>query len=119
MISGKSTLRHYDNLTLTYENIRPVADRVSFRCITDANDLPDGNDTHYLNQQNTNCVNGLRAQINFPSCWDGQNLYLADSAHVAHLSGINYGVCPPTHPVVLPLLFFEYVLILTCWSIPH
>jgi len=57
----------------------------------------------------TDCVNGFRAQINFQSCWDGVNLYLDGNSHVAYLSGIDYGVCPPTHPVPIPGLFFEYV----------
>ncbi|KIW45199.1 uncharacterized protein PV06_03601 [Exophiala oligosperma] len=102
MISGETTARSYDQTTLTYMNTRPVADRVSFRCINEANDIPE---THYLND--TNCVNGLRAQINFQSCWDGSNLYLDDSAHVAYLSNIDSGVCPPSHPVSIPGLFFE------------
>ena len=49
----------------------------------------------------------MRAQINFQSCWDGVNLYLPDQSHVAYLSGIDNGVCPPTHPVSIPGLFFE------------
>lgn len=52
-------------------------------------------------------MNGLRAQLNFQSCWDGVNLYLNESAHVAYLSDIDSGVCPPDHPVQLPHLFFE------------
>ena len=102
MISGTSAARSYDNETLTYLDTRPVADRVSFHCIDEANDLPE---QHYI--FNTTCVNGFRAQLNFQSCWDGVNLYLEDSAHVAYLSGIDYGVCPPTHPVPIPGLFFE------------
>lgn len=102
MVSGNPALRHYNNTALTYENVRPIADRVSFRCINEANNIPE---THYIDQ--TNCVNGLRAQLNFQSCWDGRNLYLENSAHVAYLSGIDYGDCPPTHPVPIPGLFFE------------
>lgn len=102
MISGDSRLRSYNTSDLTYQNTRPIADRVSFRCIDAANDLTE---THYIDQ--TNCINGFRAQINFQSCWDGQNLYLPNSAHVAYLSGIDYGICPPSHPVPIPGLFFE------------
>lgn len=104
MISGNPRLRHYDTTALTYNDVRPIADRVSFRCINEANNLPE---THYIHE--TNCVNGLRAQLNFQSCWNGQNLFLENSAHVAYLSGIDYGDCPPTHPVPIPGLFYEYV----------
>ncbi|KEF59994.1 uncharacterized protein A1O9_04842 [Exophiala aquamarina CBS 119918] len=102
MISGDSTARSYDSTTMTYLNTRPVADRVSFRCIDEANDIPE---QHYMFR--TDCVNGMRAQINFQSCWDGENLYLENSAHVAYLSGIDYGSCPPSHPIPIPGLFFE------------
>ncbi|OCT53578.1 hypothetical protein CLCR_09595 [Cladophialophora carrionii] len=102
MLTGDSLLRSYDNTTLTYLDTRPVADRVSFRCINDANDIPE---EHYMFR--TDCTNGMRAQVNFQSCWDGVNLYLEDNAHVAYLSGIDYGECPPTHPVPIPGLFFE------------
>ena len=76
--------------------------RVSFRCIDEANDIPE---EHYMFR--TDCVNGMRAQVNFQSCWDGVNLYLENSAHVDYLSGIDYGVCPPSHPISIPGLFFE------------
>ncbi|KIW78442.1 hypothetical protein Z517_08278 [Fonsecaea pedrosoi CBS 271.37] len=102
MITGDTRQRSYDNTTLTYMDTRPVADRVSFRCINEANDIPE---EHYMFR--SDCVNGMRAQINFQSCWDGVNLYLENSAHVAYLSGIDYGVCPPSHPVPIPGLFFE------------
>jgi hypothetical protein len=55
----------------------------------------------------TDCTNGMRAQVNFQSCWDGVNLYLENNAHVDYLSGIDYGECPPSHPVPIPGLFFE------------
>ena len=102
MFSGDSLKRSYDNTTLTYLDTRPVADRVSFRCINEDNDIPE---THYIND--TNCVNGFRAQLNFQSCWDGVNLFLNDSAHVDYLSDIDSGVCSPDYPVQLPHLFFE------------
>lgn len=104
MISGNPFLRHYDTSAMTYKNVRPIADRVSFRCINEANDLPE---FHYLISNQTNCVNGLRAQLNFQSCWNGKDLYLENNAHVAYLSGIDYGDCPPTHPVPIPGMFFE------------
>lgn len=102
MIAGDSKLRSYDSNSLTYENVRPLADRVSYRCINAANDIPE---THGIGE--TDCVNGLRAQINFPTCWNGNDLYLSDQSHVAYLSNIDGGDCPPTHPVRIPHLFYE------------
>ncbi|KAI1621836.1 WSC domain-containing protein [Exophiala viscosa] len=106
MVSGDSTVRSYDNTTMTYGNStypsRPVADRVSFVCIDYTNETPQ---TTFLN--NTDCPDGLRAQIQFQSCWDGVNLYKSDQSHVAYLSQIDNGACPPTHPYLMPHLFFE------------
>jgi hypothetical protein len=56
----------------------------------------------------TNCPDGLRAQIFFPSCWDGKNVDSPDhKSHMAYPSGINSGTCPDTHPVRLISLFYE------------
>jgi len=58
-----------------------------------------------------NCPDGLRAQIYFPSCWDGVN---GDSAD--HKSHMHYpigqhdsGSCPESHPVHLISIFFEVI----------
>ena len=101
MVSGDKTLRSYQTMPATYKANRPIADRVSFACL-DREPQPE---TPLM--VNTNCINGLRAQIQFQSCWDGVSLYKADNSHVAYMSGIDNGVCPPTHPVPLVHLFFE------------
>ncbi|BFZ64028.1 hypothetical protein YB2330_005166 [Saitoella coloradoensis] len=56
----------------------------------------------------TYCPQGLRAQVFFPSCWDGVNLDSANhKSHVAYPSNMNSGTCPPTHPIRLISLFYE------------
>jgi len=53
----------------------------------------------------------MRAQVFFPSCWDGKNL---DSPnHQDHMSypakgAYNGGVCPASHPVALFSIFYEF-----------
>ncbi|KAI9847201.1 MAG: hypothetical protein M1837_003065 [Sclerophora amabilis] len=101
MLSGSPGLRSYDSSTLMYRGKRPVADRVSFACL-------DGTPSKELNYMGkTDCKDGLRAQIHFQSCWNGKDLYLADNSHVAYMSGLDNGQCPPTHPVPLVHLFYE------------
>ncbi|MCJ1306720.1 hypothetical protein MMC25_000363 [Agyrium rufum] len=59
-----------------------------------------------------NCPDGLRAQIYFPSCWDGVNIDSADhQSHVSYPTGSHYdsGVCPDSHPVPLISLFYEFI----------
>jgi hypothetical protein len=102
MVSGNNSARSYDSTTLTVPGGRPLADRVSFACI-DWNSPS----TETPGMVNTNCPNGLRAQVHMQTCWNGVDLYKPDQSHVAHLSTIDNGVCPPTHPVLLPHLFYE------------
>lgn len=103
MLSGNAGARSYDNTTLTVaQGGRPIADRVSFACIDYNNPRPE---THGL--ANVTCPQGLRAQIQMQSCWDGVNTYKPDQSHVAYLSRIDNGVCPPGYPVLLPHLFYE------------
>ena len=101
MLSGDTSLRAYDANTFLPIGKRPQADRVSFACL---DDLP-SKEQPYL--WRTQCKNGLRAQIHFQSCWDGQNLYKQDQSHVAYMSDLDNGLCPPTHPVPFIHLFFE------------
>ena len=57
---------------------------------------------------NTNCPDGLRAQIFFPGCWDGVNLDSSDhKSHMAYPDGIDNGQCPSSHPHHLISIFFE------------
>ncbi|KAF6765378.1 hypothetical protein DFP72DRAFT_1108047 [Ephemerocybe angulata] len=63
------------------------------------------------------CPKGIRANIYFPSCWDGVNLDMPDHhSHVAFQLGkvdpsrsifFFNGTCPSTHPVRIPMLFYE------------
>ena len=101
MVSGDTGLRAYSDTPRTYLNQRAVADRVSFACLDHApkKESPLMNDT--------SCANGLRAQLHFQSCWDGVNLYKKDNSHVAYLSDMDNGRCPPTHATPLIHLFFE------------
>lgn len=56
------------------------------------------------------CVDGIRAEIVFPSCWDGKNLDSDDhKSHLAFPPLIQDGKCPTTHPVYLPILFYETI----------
>ncbi|KAI4719470.1 WSC-domain-containing protein [Aureobasidium sp. EXF-10727] len=57
-----------------------------------------------------NCPDGLRAQVFFPSCWDGVNLDSADhKSHMSYPVGGSYdsGKCPDSHPVHLISIFYE------------
>ncbi len=109
MVAGDAAARSYDATTLTYNGNKtfggqPVSNRASFACLDSSGPQPET-----PGFKSTKCDGGLRAQVHFQSCWDGVNLYKTDQSHVAFLSGIDNGVCPPTHPILFPHLFFEII----------
>jgi hypothetical protein len=101
MVSGDAGARSYDNTTLTYKNSRPIADRISWACLS----TTPSKETPGINS--TDCYAGLRAQLHFQSCWNGVDLYKPDNSHVAYMSQIDNGDCPPTHPYQLVHVFIE------------
>ena len=106
MVAGDAGKRAYDNTTMTYSAPgypgRPVSDMVSFNCLAES-PLPETPGF----PANMSCKNGLRAQLHFQSCWDGIHNYTTDNSHVAHMSQIDNGICPPTHPIAFVHLFME------------
>ncbi|KAL9714496.1 hypothetical protein Ac2012v2_002811 [Leucoagaricus gongylophorus] len=98
MLSGDPTLRTYDPNSYAQQ-------AVTFLCL----DF-DGVSTRHNELPAASCPSGIRAQINFPSCWDGKNLDSPDhKSHVSFLSGgPDSGTCSdPKYPVTLPRIFIE------------
>jgi hypothetical protein len=104
MVSGDSASRSFDSTTMTFNGQARIANRISFACLDVSGPQPE---TPGFAQ--TSCSSGLRAQVHFQSCWDGVNLYKPDQSHVAYLSEMDNGLCPPTHPNLLPHLFYEII----------
>ncbi|KAF9449743.1 hypothetical protein P691DRAFT_798995 [Macrolepiota fuliginosa MF-IS2] len=89
----------------TYDPNSFAQQAVTFLCL-DFN----GVTTRYNSLPAKSCPSGIRAQINFPSCWDGKNADSSDhKSHVAFLSGgADSGTCSdPKFPVTLPRIFIE------------
>ena len=54
------------------------------------------------------CTDGVRFELMFPSCWNGQNDSPDHKSHVAFPSGVQgTGDCPVGYDRRLPALFFE------------
>lgn len=93
MLAGNPNLRSY---TPTLEQ-----KAISYACLGVSGPETPGLPNH-------NCPNGLRAQVMFPSCWDGVNLDSSNhKSHMAYPSLVDNGVCPPTHPNRTVTIFFE------------
>ncbi|KAJ3510691.1 hypothetical protein NLJ89_g4535 [Agrocybe chaxingu] len=98
MISGDPTLRTYDPTSSAQRAI-------TFLCL-DFN----GQSIRYPYLPTRSCPSGIRAEVNFPSCWDGKNTDSPDhKSHVAFLSGgPDSGTCSdPRFPKTLPRIFME------------
>ncbi|KIY46999.1 hypothetical protein FISHEDRAFT_46119 [Fistulina hepatica ATCC 64428] len=72
--------------------------------------LGQGDNTKYNEIPKGKCKNGVRSQINFPSCWNAKDTDSEDhKSHVTWLSGgPDNGTCKdPDFPVTLPRIFVE------------
>jgi len=57
-----------------------------------------------------NCLDGVRFELMFPSCWNGINKTSLDKkSHVAFPSEVMTGDCPDGFPIRLPSLFYETI----------
>lgn len=77
---------------------------VSFLCLN----FNGGSTKHDLFPEGP-CPSGVRAQLNFQSCWNGKDFDSPDhKSHVSYRSGgPDSGDCPPDFPVNLPRIFNE------------
>lgn len=56
-----------------------------------------------------NCVDGIRAEIFFPSCWNGDKDSDNHRDHMAYPDLVNGGTCPEGFDKRVPSLFFETI----------
>jgi len=68
---------------------------------------------HYIRNKtfiDENCPDGLRAELVFPSCWNGRDLTSANhKSHMQFPELVQTGACPPGFPVRMPVLFYETI----------
>jgi len=104
MLAGTTTRRNYNGSLIDNQ-------AVSYTCLQNGGAAPYVDDGPGFPTKNNFCNNILRAQIWFPSCWDGVNLDSADhKSHIVYpLYGANDGPCPADHPVRVPAMFWELI----------
>ncbi|KAF9055515.1 hypothetical protein BDZ89DRAFT_1176189, partial [Hymenopellis radicata] len=108
MISGDPDLR-----TLNASSFAQQA--VTFLCLNFDGESPRTNELPV----DQDCPSGIRAQVNFPSCWDGVNVDSDDhKSHVAFPStGPDNGTCEDAgYPITLPRIFLEVYWITSVFS---
>ncbi|KAI0490552.1 hypothetical protein F4859DRAFT_12105 [Xylaria cf. heliscus] len=67
---------------------------------------------HYMPNKtftDANCPDGLRLELMFPSCWNGETDSEDHKSHVAYPDLVGNGNCPDTHTQRLVTLFFETI----------
>jgi hypothetical protein len=116
MLSGNKALRAANQSGMTWGNAsypnRPISDAVSFACLSEGGSP----ETPNMPADPTSCTNGLRAQVHFQTCWNGRDLYSASNSHVAHMTQIDNGICPPGYPYQFPHIFLETLYAVTTIS---
>ncbi|KAF9523132.1 hypothetical protein CPB83DRAFT_821895 [Crepidotus variabilis] len=117
MISGNPMIR--DKKAPDINSVESWA--LSFRCWQVSDNMgpypPGAGDAESISLPNKPCKGGIRANIFFPTCWDGKNLDTPDHrSHMAYLQGKvdpNFGIiwqngtCPSSHPIVMPTVLYE------------
>jgi hypothetical protein len=99
MIAGDSDRRTFDPSS--------AADQATRIMCADNPGIPDKE----TNAMPTTACKTFRAEVFFPSCWDGVNVDSANHKdHVAYpaIGSFEGGVCPESHPVGLISLFYEF-----------
>ncbi|KAK4157616.1 hypothetical protein C8A00DRAFT_40042 [Chaetomidium leptoderma] len=86
---------------------------IGFNCLNYKRDGEPALYRHYLPDKNyldSNCKDGVRFEISFPSCWNGKDTNSPDHrSHVAYPDEVLNGNCPDGFDVKLPGLFFETI----------
>lgn len=129
MIAGDSNRRSYSIPGFSYLEADPAQSlwgqlgqikqedlqqrAVGFNCLNYKR-APEGSlARHYLPDKaylDANCPDGVRFEIAFPSCWNGQDIDSPDhKSHVAYPDLVLDGNCPDGFDVKLPGLFYETI----------
>lgn len=86
---------------------------IGFNCLDYSKDPEASLYRHFLPDKaylDANCLNGLRLELMFPSCWNGKDLDSPDhKSHMAYPSLVMSGDCPPGFETRTPSLFYETI----------
>ncbi|GAA6062956.1 hypothetical protein JCM10212_005346 [Sporobolomyces blumeae] len=106
MLAGNPYVRSYNESSL-------MAKAIGWNCL--GGDQLGMEETRIPTFPPVNCPNGLRGEIMFPSCWDGENVDSANHiSHMAYPFDNEAGPCPSSHPKRVVTIFYEIV-----WDVDH
>lgn len=85
---------------------------LGFNCLNYAKQAEGSLYRHFLPDKaylDANCIDGVRFELMFPSCWNGSLDSTDHKSHVAYPSEVMTGDCPPEYPKRLVSLFYETI----------
>ncbi|OTB05181.1 hypothetical protein M426DRAFT_31133, partial [Hypoxylon sp. CI-4A] len=85
---------------------------IGFNCLDYSKTAEGSLYRHYLPDKDfldANCPDGIRIELMFPSCWNGESSANDHKSHVAYPSLVGNGDCPDTHQQRLVTLFYETI----------
>jgi hypothetical protein len=86
---------------------------LGFNCMNYAKDPEASMYRHFLPDKeylDANCADGIRAEIFFPSCWNGKDIDSPNHKdHLRYPDLVNGGVCPEGFETRVPSIFFETI----------
>jgi hypothetical protein len=123
MIAGNNERRHFPNIAAD----KPKSDwgpedttqaaleakALGFNCLNYAKTPEPSLFRHQMPSKaylDANCVDGIRLELMFPSCWNGKDSRARDQkSHMRYPSLVNDGTCPQGFETRLPSLFYETI----------
>jgi hypothetical protein len=91
---------------------------IGFNCLNYSGSAEGALTRHLLPNKSfidSNCADGLRLELVFPSCWNGISLDAEDhKSHVAYPDLVMEGICPADYKTRIPALFFETIWDTSC-----
>jgi Domain of unknown function (DUF1996) len=85
---------------------------IGFNCLHYQDGNEEALNRYYLPEKSfiDTCYSGLRLEVQFPSCWNGEDVNSANHKdHVRFPNQLKTGKCPEGYGVRLPVLFYETI----------
>ncbi|KAL5350457.1 hypothetical protein ACLOAV_004025 [Pseudogymnoascus australis] len=114
MIAGDTNLRNFSVAESDPSSQTGLAQKaVGFNCLNYGKAAEGSLYRHFMPDKaylDANCKDGIRAELMFPSCWNGKDVTSKNKMdHVAYPSSVMDGSCPEGFPIRLPGLFYETI----------
>ncbi|KAH7021729.1 hypothetical protein B0J12DRAFT_773717 [Macrophomina phaseolina] len=113
MVAGNSTRRSFTASqfdSLSQDSLSQRA--IGFNCLNYSAPAEPSLARHYLPPKSftdAQCLDGLRLELMFPSCWNGKPNATDHKSHLAYPDQVMDGNCPEDYPQHLPALLFETI----------